>query len=59
MAGLLQPILGGATGGLDHEWWIVIEFSGWVWCDVDRVFGKSIFCGFGVKLLIFLRFYGM
>lgn len=30
-------------GRIDHEWWIVIELDGWVWCDDDHVFGKSIF----------------
>ena len=45
--------------GLDHDWRIVIELDGWVWCDDDHVFGKSIFVGFSVKLLIFLRFCGM
>ena len=42
-----------ALGRLDHEWWIVIELDGSVWCDDDHVFGKSIFWGFWVKLLIF------
>ena len=51
--------LAAATGRLDHEVRIVIELDGWVWCDDDHVFGKSIFWRFWVKLLIFLRFYGM
>ena len=51
--------LAAATGRLDHEVRIVIELDGWVWCDDDHVFGKSIFVGFSVKLLIFLRFCGM
>ena len=59
LMGSCDQNLGGALGGLDHEWWIVIELDGWVWCDNDHVFGKSIFCGFWVKLLIFLRFCGM
>ena len=37
----------------------MIELGGKVWCDDDHVFGKRIFCGFWVKLLIFLRFCGM
>ena len=37
----------------------MIELDGWAWCDDDHVFGKSIFVGFSVKLLIFLRFCGM
>ena len=37
----------------------MIELDGSVWCDDDHVFGKSIFWGFWVKLLIFLRFCGM
>ena len=37
----------------------MIELAGSVWCDDDHVFGKSIFCGFGVRLLIFLGFCGM
>ena len=37
----------------------MIELDRWVWCDDDHVFGKSIFGGFGVKLLIFLGFCGM
>ena len=37
----------------------MIELDGRVWCDDDHVFGKSIFVGFSVKLLIFLRFCGM
>ena len=59
LLGCCNQNLAAPTGRLDHEWWIVIELAGWVWCDDDHVFGKSIFCGFGGKLLIFLRFCGM
>ena len=37
----------------------MIELDGSVWCDDDHGFGKSIFVGFWVILLIFLRFCGM
>ncbi|MDY2798813.1 MAG: hypothetical protein SOV16_06550 [Anaerobiospirillum succiniciproducens] len=58
-AGHCSQILVAALGRLDHIQWNVIELASWVWCDDDHVFGKSIFCGFWVKLLIFLRFCGM
>ncbi|MGN8892855.1 hypothetical protein [Anaerobiospirillum succiniciproducens] len=58
-AGLQQPNLGAARVGLDHQGRIVIELAGSGWCDDDHAFGKSIFCDFGVKSLIFLRFCGM
>ena len=38
--------LAAPTDRLDHEWWIVIELDGSIWCDDDHVFGKSIFWGF-------------